>query len=463
MSNVTDFSLDRGLPAAPDVEKSVLGSLIVEPNLLKDAAVSLSTSDFFLDAHRRLFATMVAFVEDGTPVDSVTLATHLRQSKELEAVGGVAYISTLTDGVPRRESISHYVKILREKATLRNVIHAASGIAAMAIDGSDSAEVVLQRMADAHSAISASAPSHSSIRTLSDIPDVMALKPTPIEHAVEGLILKDGVTLFVGPSGVGKSLMLLRMCISIAMGTPFMDFASKRLPVLYLDYENQLAIVQSRQEAMAGGTVPGLNVWGRWLSVEMPMVGNPDLLRIAKDERPVIIIDPLIRFLPPGTKENASEEIAPCMEYFRKLAIAGATVVLVHHAGKNPDIEYRGSSDILAGCDGALSLRSDTDGLLLLHRFKHRAAPKTRWTIKPDFEIGSFEITESVAEQNREADIALIDQTIASKPGLSQREIARSLDGQLSYKRVREVMRSAGDRWVVNVGPRNSHLYSPSI
>ena len=138
-----DHSLDRGMPASPDAERSILGAILLDNNLQDQAATVLVPDDFSLDGHRRIYSRMMELSDSARPIDIITLTEELHRHKELESVGGVAYIASLTDGVPRRPSIEHYVKIVRDKALLRGVIHAASGIMARAADQEDSASDVL--------------------------------------------------------------------------------------------------------------------------------------------------------------------------------------------------------------------------------------------------------------------------------------------------------------------------------
>ncbi len=139
----TDFSLDRGLPASPDAEKAILGAIILENDLANEALSDLRAEHFYLDAHRRIFQRINDLSDAGRPIDTLTLAEELGRNKELEAVGGVAYLSSLTDGVPRRTSIEHYVRIVRDKALLRNLIHAANGVISQAVEAADPAPEVL--------------------------------------------------------------------------------------------------------------------------------------------------------------------------------------------------------------------------------------------------------------------------------------------------------------------------------
>jgi len=139
-----DYSLERGLPASIEAERSILGSVLLD-NGLYDQASQIKPDDFSLDAHRRIFARMTDLQAMGRPVDMITLAEELDRHKEVEAVGGVAYLSSLIDGVPDRPSIEHYVRIVRNKSMLRGLINISQNAIAESIEHSDEAEEVINR------------------------------------------------------------------------------------------------------------------------------------------------------------------------------------------------------------------------------------------------------------------------------------------------------------------------------
>ena len=140
----TDYSLERGLPASMEAERSILGAILLD-NCSTTRPRKLKPDDFSLDAHRRIFSRMRDLQETGRPVDMITLAEELDRRKEVEAIGGVAYLSSLIDGVPERPSIEHYVRIVRNKSLLRGLINIAQHAIAEAIDHSDEAEEVINR------------------------------------------------------------------------------------------------------------------------------------------------------------------------------------------------------------------------------------------------------------------------------------------------------------------------------
>ena len=146
----TDYTLARTLPENVAAERSILGAILLDNMAYSQAAEFLKADDFSLDSHRRIYTRMIDLAEASKPIDLITLVEELDRRKELEAIGDVAYVSGLLDGVPDRPSIEHYVKIVRDKALLRGLIHAATAAIARATDQSDTAEEVLN---DAEAAI----------------------------------------------------------------------------------------------------------------------------------------------------------------------------------------------------------------------------------------------------------------------------------------------------------------------
>ena len=146
----TDYSLAHSLPANVQAERSILGAILLDNLAYHQAAEHLKAEDFSLDSHRRIYSRMVDLAESSRPIDMITLVEELDRSKELEAIGDVAYVSGLVDGVPDRPSIEHYIKIVRDKALLRGLIHAANAAITRAAEQSDPAEEILN---DAEAAI----------------------------------------------------------------------------------------------------------------------------------------------------------------------------------------------------------------------------------------------------------------------------------------------------------------------
>jgi replicative DNA helicase len=139
----TDYSVDRSLPASLDAERAVLGAILLDNLTYSQAAEHLISDDFSLDSHRRIYLRIMELAESGRPIDFVTLTEQLGQHKEIEAVGGVAYVTSLTDGLPRVKNIEQYVRIVKDKALLRNLIHAATSAIQKAYEQEGPAEEIV--------------------------------------------------------------------------------------------------------------------------------------------------------------------------------------------------------------------------------------------------------------------------------------------------------------------------------
>src|ERR1700732_5195508 len=138
-----DAVAERTLPHNLEAERSVLGAILLHNDAFNLAAEVVDAKDFYRDAHRRIFDKMVKLVERGGAIDLITLKEELGRSGDLDEVGGAGYITALVDGVPRSMNVEHYARIIKEKATLRNLIFSANKILSTAYEAEEEAEVIL--------------------------------------------------------------------------------------------------------------------------------------------------------------------------------------------------------------------------------------------------------------------------------------------------------------------------------
>lgn len=134
---------EAGLPANVDAEKTILGAILLDNAAHAEAAEKLAPDDFSLDSHKRIYLRMTELLNEQRPVDLVTLANELARFKEVEAVGGVAYLASLTEGLPRRPVIEEYIKIVKDKSLLRRLMMICSAAIARAADQTEPALEVL--------------------------------------------------------------------------------------------------------------------------------------------------------------------------------------------------------------------------------------------------------------------------------------------------------------------------------
>jgi replicative DNA helicase len=133
----------RTLPHNLEAEKSVLGAILIQNEAFNHAAELIDSKDFFRDAHRRIFDRMIALSERGDAIDFVTLKEELSRGGDLDEVGGPAYIASLADGVPRSANVEYYAKIVKEKSTLRSLIHSANKILVDAYEAEEEPDLLL--------------------------------------------------------------------------------------------------------------------------------------------------------------------------------------------------------------------------------------------------------------------------------------------------------------------------------
>jgi replicative DNA helicase len=132
-----------GLPASIQTEVTVLGAMLLDAVAITDATAKLLPEDFALDSHQRIYRVMVDLLALGHAVDLITVMDALQKRRELDAIGGAAYLSHLTEGIPRNPSIESYVRIIKDKSLLRQMLSVFSEGMALASDQTESATDVL--------------------------------------------------------------------------------------------------------------------------------------------------------------------------------------------------------------------------------------------------------------------------------------------------------------------------------
>jgi replicative DNA helicase len=137
--------LERVPPQNLEAEQSVLGSMIIEREAISKAMEELRPEDFYRDVHRMIYQSMVSLFDRNEPVDLITVSEDLRQKDQLDKVGGLSYLTTLASIVPTAANIYYYARIVAEKALLRQLIHAATEIAATSYEAAEDVANILDQ------------------------------------------------------------------------------------------------------------------------------------------------------------------------------------------------------------------------------------------------------------------------------------------------------------------------------
>jgi replicative DNA helicase len=138
-----DLTFEKGLPANLDAERFVLGSVLLNDSVFLQVAGVLDLDDFSLEKHRRIFARMKDLYDRSVRIDRVTVAEELMKQGQLESVDGLAYLVSLDDGLPEVANLDSYIRIVKDKSTLRRLIFSAQSVINRCLIGEEEPDQIL--------------------------------------------------------------------------------------------------------------------------------------------------------------------------------------------------------------------------------------------------------------------------------------------------------------------------------
>src|SRR3989344_1996068 len=141
----TDQLQVRIPPHSPEAEGSVLGALLLDKDAIIAIAEFLKPDDFYDDRHREIYLAALELYEERTPIDVLTISERLKKRKILKKIGGVSYLVGLANQVPTAAHIEHYGKIVKDAATKRSLMKAASTLVELSMDESLGANELLDK------------------------------------------------------------------------------------------------------------------------------------------------------------------------------------------------------------------------------------------------------------------------------------------------------------------------------
>jgi replicative DNA helicase len=127
--------IERTPPHDLDAEVCVLGSMLLDNEVIGEVVTLLRGEDFYREGHRRIFETLVSLYDSGKGVDAVLLREELRRRGDLEAAGGAEALVNLLDRVPTAAHALHYAGIVRDASIRRGIIAAADSVIRGAFEG----------------------------------------------------------------------------------------------------------------------------------------------------------------------------------------------------------------------------------------------------------------------------------------------------------------------------------------
>ena len=132
-------------PQNLDAEKSLLGAVLIDEEALADVSEHVTTKDFYDKRHAVVFGGMMRLYEKHKPVDLLTLTEELKRKKELDTIGGSAYLTELTNYVPTAAHAEAYAELVAQKAVRRRLIKASSEISELGFDEDTTTQELLEK------------------------------------------------------------------------------------------------------------------------------------------------------------------------------------------------------------------------------------------------------------------------------------------------------------------------------
>lgn len=132
-------------PHSIDAEESVLGAILLDRDAVIAVAEFLNPEDFYDDRHSEIFISALELYEDRIPIDVLTVSERLKKRKVLKMVGGASYLADLANKVPTAAHVEHYGRIVKDAATKRSLMQAASTLLDLSLDEGLAASELLDK------------------------------------------------------------------------------------------------------------------------------------------------------------------------------------------------------------------------------------------------------------------------------------------------------------------------------
>ena len=211
------------IPHSREAEEALLGSLIINPSLLPE--ITLNPKHFYIHRHQWIFSAMRELDSRGIEFDLITLSEQLEKHKQLEELGGFAFLTALINQSPSSYNATHYADIIKDKAGRRDDIKVANMIAEGAFNGGVDRAKMIDMLTKNTDAGAGAVPISSGLAEFSALVEERAKNPCDVWGIETGLVdldkrtgglHKQQTTMIVGAPGVGKTTLMLQIALNAA-------------------------------------------------------------------------------------------------------------------------------------------------------------------------------------------------------------------------------------------------------
>ncbi|MEN8904666.1 MAG: replicative DNA helicase [Clostridiales bacterium] len=138
-------SITKVPPHSIEAEQSVLGSMILEKEVISLVIEKLKKDDFYRNDHKEIYEAIIELFDKGEPVDLITITDSLKKRGTLDSIGGIDYVTDIITAVPTTESSRHYAKIIEEKSILRKLIKISSEIMNLGYEAAEDVSFIIDK------------------------------------------------------------------------------------------------------------------------------------------------------------------------------------------------------------------------------------------------------------------------------------------------------------------------------
>lgn len=392
---------DRLPPQNLDAERSALGSMLRDNDVIDEVMQIISAESFYLDAHRKIFQAISDLrSKGGQPVDLVLLHEELTRRGQLEDIGSAAYLAVLWDAAPTAANAEYYAKIVRDKGIVRSLIHASTEILRDAYEQGQPAEELLE---GAERKILDVAQMGVTGQTIT-LQDAIAETYRRIDDRASGKIKAGGLsTGYVDLNEITAGLHDSELIIiaarpsvgktSFSLGIVRNVIVDEREPVFFVSLEQSRielaerllccqALVNSHH--MRKGTLSSeemdrlIDAGGVLRNAKLFIDDSPvqSMLRIAANARrlklrqgiKLIVIDYLQLIEPDNRRDPRQEQVAQISRRLKALAKELQTPVVALAQVNRASEDRQDHRPRLADLRESGSIEADADTVMLLHR-----------------------------------------------------------------------------------------------
>jgi replicative DNA helicase len=264
------MSIDRVPPHSVEAERSVLGAILLDKEILISLSVQLQPTHFYREVHRQIYQVMLDLYIDNQPVDLITVSDRLAGRGKLDDVGGIAFLSELADSTPVISNAPSYAKIVYEKYLLRQLISLGSDMVASSFDAVEETSALLEQAEQRIFKLSQLRESRDAVPLVTILHSIYdSLNAATIQGAVSGVptgyssldrlthgFQKGDLVILAARPSVGKTAFSLNIAMNAAIrGNVPVAFFSLEMPREQLALRMLCAESVVRSEAVRNGSL----------------------------------------------------------------------------------------------------------------------------------------------------------------------------------------------------------------